>query len=73
MLGQVIVKLFADRQIAVDEKVVRYLVTRMERSFETATRIVETIDRLALARRARITPALAGEALALLGAQPDGA
>lgn len=71
LLAQVIVKLFADRQIVVEDKVVRYLVARMERSFEAATRIVEEIDRLALARRAKITPALAGEALTRLGQQPD--
>jgi chromosomal replication initiation ATPase DnaA len=73
LLAQVIVKLFADRQIAVDDKVVRYLVARMERSFEAATHAVDAIDRLALARRAKITPALAGEALSRLGTTTDGA
>lgn len=63
LLGQVLVKLFADRQIVVDEKVVAYLLARMERSLDAATSLVAEIDRLALARRARITPALAGEAM----------
>lgn len=65
LLAQVIVKLFSDRQIVVEEKVVNYLVARMERSYAAAREIVETIDRLALSRRVKITPALAGEALAL--------
>lgn len=63
LLSQVIVKLFADRQITVDMRVVGYLVTRMERSFEAAQDLVAEIDRLALARRTRITTALAAEAL----------
>jgi len=63
LLAQVIVKLFADRQIAVDEKVVAYLVTRMERSLNAAQQIVHRLDRLALARGVRITRALAAEVL----------
>ena len=64
LLAQVLVKLFADRQIAVDERVVTFLVARMERSLEAARTLVDRIDRLALARGARITRTLAGEALA---------
>ena len=63
LLGAVIVKLFADRQIAVDPKVVDYLVARMERSFDAAVGLVAEMDRLALSRRLRITTAIAAEAL----------
>lgn len=63
LLSQVMVKLFADRQLYVDDKIVGYIVQRMERSFSAAQDIVERIDRLALARRTRITRALAGEVL----------
>jgi chromosomal replication initiation ATPase DnaA len=63
LLAQVIVKLFADRQIAIDEKVVSYLVTRMERSLSAAQEIVHRLDRLALSRGTRITRALAAEVL----------
>lgn len=63
LLSLVIVKLFADRQVAVEPRVVSYLVTRMERSYDAARALVAMIDRLALARRARITTALAAEAL----------
>lgn len=69
LLAQVIVKLFADRQIAVEDRVVAYLVARMERSYQAASDLVEAIDRLALSRRVRITPALAGEALAARNAE----
>jgi chromosomal replication initiation ATPase DnaA len=71
LLAQVIVKLFADRQVAIDPRVVAYLVARMERSLETAQALVAEIDRLALSRRARITTALAAEALGRLGDRPS--
>jgi len=67
MLAQVIVKLFADRQIAVDERTVAFLVCRMERSLDAAQRIVGRMDELALSRGSRISRALAGEALAEFG------
>jgi chromosomal replication initiation ATPase DnaA len=60
LLRRVLVKLFADRQIAVDLGVVDYLVVRMERSLEVAIKVVETIDRESLAGRAKITKPLAG-------------
>ncbi len=63
LLSQVIVKLFADRQLFVDEKLVVYIVARMERSLEAAQTLVERLDRLALARGSRITRALAQEVM----------
>lgn len=63
LLEQLVFKLFADRQLDVDDRVVRYIVTRMERSLEAARGIVEAIDKLALARGRRITRALAAEVL----------
>jgi chromosomal replication initiation ATPase DnaA len=57
----VTVKLFADRQLAVDENLVGYLVTRIERSFAAARTAVETLDREALSRKRPVTRALAGE------------
>lgn len=64
-LSQMLVKLFADRQVSVDPKVVGYLASRMERSPKAAVALVETMDRLALARGVAITRAIAAEALAL--------
>ena len=49
-LSQMFVKLFGDRQVAVDPKVIAYLVARMERSPEEAVALAELCDRLALAR-----------------------
>lgn len=63
LLSQVIVKLFADRQLAIDERVVDYIVQRMERSLAAAQTVVEHLDRLALARRVKISRALAAEVL----------
>ncbi|WP_298982266.1 DnaA/Hda family protein [uncultured Roseibium sp.] len=63
LLRRVLVKLFADRQIAVEISVIDYLVVRMERSLEVALRAVEAIDREALAGRVKITKPLAGRVL----------
>ncbi|WP_269582568.1 DnaA ATPase domain-containing protein [Roseibium sp. Sym1] len=63
LLRRVLVKLFADRQIAIDLSVVDYLVVRMERSLEVALRAVEAIDQEALAGRVKITKPLAGRVL----------
>lgn len=63
LLAQVLTKLFADRQLLVDERLVGYVVARMERSLEAAQTIVERIDHLALARGTRPTRALAAEVL----------
>lgn len=68
LLAQVIHKLFSDRQLAVDDKVVSYLVTRMERSLAAAQNVVAGIDRLALSRGSRVTRALAAEVLGTFGA-----
>lgn len=67
-LSQMLVKLFGDRQVTVEPKVVAYLVARMERSPEEAVVLAELLDRLALARGTAITRAVAAEALALRGA-----
>jgi len=64
LLAAVVVKLFADRQIAVADAVVSYMVTRMERSFEAARRAVAAIDEEALARHHRIDRRLVGRVLA---------
>jgi chromosomal replication initiation ATPase DnaA len=67
-LSQMLVKLFGDRQVTVDPRVVAYIVPRMERSPEEAVALVDLLDRLALARGTAITRAIAAEALALRGA-----
>jgi DnaA regulatory inactivator Hda len=63
LLAAVMVKLFDDRQLPVPSEVVDFLLSRMERSFEAAERLVARIDRLGLARRRAVTLRLAAEAL----------
>jgi chromosomal replication initiation ATPase DnaA len=58
-----IVKLCADRQISIDENVVNYLATRIERSFAAARHAVELLDSEGLRLGRPITRALAAELL----------
>lgn len=67
LLAQVLVKLFADRQLFIDDKLVAYIVARMERSLDAAQKVVEKLDHLALARGTRITRTLAAEVIDGLG------
>ena len=64
LLGAVLVKLFADRQLVVGEEVIAYLLVHLERTFAAARRIVAALDRAALAARRRVTVPLAREVLA---------
>jgi chromosomal replication initiation ATPase DnaA len=63
LLRAVMVKLFADRQLAVDEALIAYLSTRIERSFAAARAAVQELDREALRRKRPVTRALAAELL----------
>src|SRR5437763_1943381 len=72
LIGAVLLKLFADRQLEVGEDVVVFLLRHMERSFAAARRIVAALDRAALVARRRITVPLAREVLAAEG-RPGGA
>jgi chromosomal replication initiation ATPase DnaA len=63
LLRALLVKLFADRQVRVDESLIAYLATRIERSFSAAQAIVETLDREALRLQRPVTRALAAEVL----------
>lgn len=68
LLSAVLVKQFADRQLAVDPQVVSYCLVRMERSMEAARRLVAEIDSLGLAMQRGVTRALAARALDAIGA-----
>lgn len=49
LIAAVLVKLFADRQITVDQDLIAYLLPRMERSLGSARELVARIDAAALA------------------------
>jgi chromosomal replication initiation ATPase DnaA len=64
LLVAVMAKQFADRGLEVNEDVLRYVASRVERSFVAAAEMVARIDRAALAQQRRVTLALARECLA---------
>ena len=59
LLGAVLLKLFADRQLVVSEAVIEYLVQHMERSFGAAQVIVGGLDAASLRQQRPITVVLA--------------
>jgi chromosomal replication initiation ATPase DnaA len=61
LLRALIVKLAADRQLAVDEALVNYLVNRIERSFAAAHAAVVRLDEEAMRQHRPVTRALAAE------------
>jgi len=61
LLRAVLVKLFADRQITVEESLISYLITRIERSCAAAREAVVELDREALRLKRPITRALAAD------------
>lgn len=63
LLGAVLAKLFADRQLTPRPDVIPYLVTHMERSFAAARQIVADADAASLALKKPVTRALAATCL----------
>lgn len=61
LLRAVMVKLFADRQLAVDESLIGYLLTRVGRSFAAVRETVRILDREALQRKRPVNRVLAAE------------
>ena len=64
LLGALMLKLFADRQIAVSPEVPAYVVPRIERTFAAVAGLVDRLDRAALAESRPITVPLARAVLA---------
>lgn len=64
LLTMALVKLCDERQLAVDDHVLRFVVTRMDRSLACAARIVDALDRAALNRQKRVSRPMAAEVLA---------
>ncbi|HEX9555485.1 MAG TPA: DnaA/Hda family protein [Reyranella sp.] len=71
LLGSIILKQLADRQLHAGAGVVHYLVSHMERSADSARRIVAALDRRALAERREIDRRLAADVLAELSGTVD--
>jgi len=63
LLSAILVKLFADRQIAVAPALIAYLLPRMDRSFDAARALVAALDAEALARGTAVTRPLAASLL----------
>jgi chromosomal replication initiation ATPase DnaA len=63
LLRAVLVKLFSDRQVRVDENLIAYVATRIERSFAAARAIVARLDDAAMRLKRPLTRSLAAEIL----------
>lgn len=68
LMRAVLVKLLIDRQLIVDTAVVGYIALRIERSLGAARTFVDALDREALARKSRISRAIAADVLLAMGA-----
>ncbi len=55
LFGRLIELYFADRGLVIPPDVLRYVVERVHRDYLTAERVVEAVDRFAIAERARLT------------------
>lgn len=66
LVKAILVKLFLDRQILIDDDVISYAARHCEQSLEAVNRFVAAIDEAALSGGRRITRALAASTLALL-------
>jgi chromosomal replication initiation ATPase DnaA len=69
LLGAVLAKHFADRQVIVAPMVIDYLVRHMERSFAAAAALAAALDEAALRRGGSVTTRLAARILAELANQ----
>ncbi|MEO0636232.1 MAG: DnaA/Hda family protein [Pseudomonadota bacterium] len=72
LLESVLRKLISDRQMAVDDATVQYLVNRMERSLAAAGQVVAELDHIALVEKRPITRPLAGRVLDALYSAEEG-
>ena len=64
--------LFADRGLHVPPDALKYVASRVERSYWSAERVVEAVDRFAIAERARLTLPVIRRALAEAGLTSEG-
>lgn len=64
LLAALLEKYFADRQLAVPQTVLHYVVARIERSFVAVANLVEEMDKQALAHKKKVSLGLARDILA---------
>jgi chromosomal replication initiation ATPase DnaA len=65
LLAQMFVKLFDDRQLLVEPGLIEYTMSRMVRSPAEVFALVDLMDRIGLAKKQRITKAIAASALSM--------
>ncbi|WP_108260999.1 P-loop NTPase family protein [Mangrovicoccus ximenensis] len=70
-LRMVLIKLFSDRQLAVQPETVEYALHRMERSFAAASALVAALDQTNLLRNRRIDRSMIREILTQEQEGPD--
>lgn len=63
LIEALLVKMFIDRQLRVEQGVISYLVLRMDRSFAAARALVTQLDQAAMSQKRTITVPLAREVL----------
>ena len=71
LIGGILIKLFADRQLHIGIDVIGFLVARIERSFASAHQIVGLLDEAALAGHRRITVPLARDVVSKLAKEEE--
>ena len=71
LLQAVLRKRFDDRQIGVEQAVIDYILSRMDRSFSALEAVVQQLDARALAEQRAVTVPQARDVLAALEAQRD--
>lgn len=63
LIGDLIVKLLADRGVAAPPELAEYLIPRIERSYVAVQRVVDSLDRVMLLQHRRMTVPMARRAL----------
>lgn len=63
LLSILLAKLFIDRQLAPNTETIAYMVKHMDRSFAEARRLVRDIDQASLAKKRKVSRALAAEVM----------
>ena len=65
LLRGVLVKLFSDRQISVDESLINFVLVRMPRSLGAARKLVAEIDKRALTEKSEVNKSLVAKVIAI--------